>query len=33
MTVKNLEIAFNQFDINGDGQISLSELKDALSGL
>lgn len=33
LTMKNLEIAFNQFDMNGDGEISLAELKEALSGL
>ncbi len=31
--MKNMEIAFNQFDMNGDGEISLAELRDALSGL
>ncbi len=33
LTMKNMEIAFNQFDMNGDGEISLAELRDALSGL
>ena len=33
LSLRNIELAFQVFDANGDGFISLDELKNALSGI